>query len=399
MAPAIRFVGQPFAPGDAAASTLRDALADGDTRHLSVAVAWTRFGGLVRIADDLRAFRARGGRCKLITGIDEGGATRPGLALALLLFDEVRILHDTGGRTFHPKLYLAEGPSSARLLVGSSNLTAGGLYFNFEASVEARFALPCDGSHPALVGARDYLLALERDACCRALTPDVLEALARDARYRIAPTERRRAAGGATATDPRGADTDAVPDEPAVAFSPSSGAATLPPRLDRGQRQLLDELEGPVQPRPAASQPTPSAEVAARWVKVLNRTDAQHPPNAASNPTGNLRLSQARQRIDHRTWFRQALFAGCDWRRDFDSKGNAIETALVEMDATLGGAGIGTVEIRLDHAPHREAGQNNVPTIMHWGPVLGPMLRAVDLTGSAIAIERLATGAFRMTIA
>jgi hypothetical protein len=59
----------------------------------------------------------------------------------LNVFDRVHVVHDPGGRTFHPKLYLVEGPARATLLVGSSNATAGGLYFNFEASLEAIFEL------------------------------------------------------------------------------------------------------------------------------------------------------------------------------------------------------------------------------------------------------------------
>jgi hypothetical protein len=142
-----------------------------------------------------------------------------------------------------------------------------------------------------------------------------------------------------------------------------------------------------------------AAVVEARWTKVMNSTDAQHPPRARSNPTGNLRLARARQRIDHRTWFRRELFATCDWRARPDKAGNATETTLVAMDVAVRGAALGPLDLEIDHAPHRVAGQGNVPTVLHWGPVLGPMLRAADLTGSTIAIERLASGRFRLSIA
>ncbi|HEX4806850.1 MAG TPA: phospholipase D family protein [Conexibacter sp.] len=397
MAPTARFVGQPIAPDDTAACFLRDALAQPDVERLVIAVAWTRFGGLVRIADELRGFRARGGRARLITGIDEGGATRPGLALALLLFDDVMILHDAGGRTFHPKVYLAEGTSAARLLVGSSNLTAGGLYFNFEASVELRFSLPADGRDPALVGARAYLEALEGDACSDVLTPEALNVLAADPRYRIAATERRRVAADSDSRPT--VDTDAAVDQPSVAFPPSSTATSFPPPLDGDQRRLRRELEGAASaPLPASRGPQPAVSAVARWTKILAPTDAQRPPKSGSNPTGNLRLVRARQPIDQTTWFRHELFARCDWQPRLDRRGNPIEVATVAMDVVVRGVALGALDITVDHAAHRESGQDNHTTVLHWGPVLGPMLRAADLTGATLAIVRLVDGTFRLTI-
>jgi hypothetical protein len=48
---------------------------------------------------------------------------------------EIWISHNQNPSTFHPKIYLFENESKASISVGSGNLTEGGLYTNYEATV------------------------------------------------------------------------------------------------------------------------------------------------------------------------------------------------------------------------------------------------------------------------
>lgn len=400
MAPRLSFHGQPLADPHTAGSFLRSAIRDPDAGLLSVAVAWARFGGIARLAEDLRAFRDRGGSSTLIVGIDEGVATRPGLELALSLFDEVVLFHDLRGRTFHPKLYLVEGRSVSRLFVGSSNLTAAGLYLNFEASLQADFSLPGDANHEVLLDARSYLDALRSDTAALKIDAGLLAAVADDPRWRIIPTERRGehpAESAGVAPDEIEGRIDSTEQ---THFAATSAGITFPPPLSDPARALLDELETPAEqtePR-GETEVVPGSAALAWWSKTLTNTDAQHPPRPESNPTGNLRLSKAGHPIDHLTWFRRELFANQNWIVGIDSRGNPLETATVAMDVVVADSALGTIDIRVDHAPHREEGQNNVPTILHWGSSLGPILRAADYTGAVATIERLDSGSFRLTI-
>jgi len=43
--------------------------------------------------------------------------------------------------TFHPKVYLFKSDKAADLLIGSGNMTEGGIYSNYEASVRLRMDL------------------------------------------------------------------------------------------------------------------------------------------------------------------------------------------------------------------------------------------------------------------
>ena len=53
--------------------------------------------------------------------------------------------------------------------------------------------------------------------------------------------------------------------------------------------------------------------------------------------------------------------------------------------------------LEISHAPHREEGQNNIPTVLHWGTV-EPLLAATNHRGRNVIIERLADGKFRLEI-
>ena len=96
------------------------------------------------------------------------------------------MFHDPTGRTFHPKTYLAEGATKAVLLVGSSNAPPGGLFSNYEASLEATFELSTDEDAPALGKAKEYLeRLLDNDELCRALDEALIENLVQDPRYAV----------------------------------------------------------------------------------------------------------------------------------------------------------------------------------------------------------------------
>ena len=110
VAPSVRFRGQPFEDDKTTGAFLAEALADPGIESLTIVVAWARFGGLRRLEPEITAFRERGGSLRIVLGIDEGGATVPGLRVSIRLADEPFVFHDRTARTFHPKVYLAEGP-------------------------------------------------------------------------------------------------------------------------------------------------------------------------------------------------------------------------------------------------------------------------------------------------
>jgi HKD family nuclease len=132
----IEVLGQPDRGARSIGAAVNQALAWTDANEAWLAVAWAKRSGLTRLETRIRALRRRRKRIRALVGIDQHGATEEGLRLALDLFSEVRVYHDSSPtRTFHPKFYVIEGNARARVVAGSGNLTAGGLYENYEVAL------------------------------------------------------------------------------------------------------------------------------------------------------------------------------------------------------------------------------------------------------------------------
>jgi hypothetical protein len=392
-------------------------LDDDELDAITIVVAWVRFRGLLRLKSNIEGFRARGGRLRVVLGVDEGGATRPGLLGAMRLASRAYVFKDARGGTFHPKVYLGEGAHKAEMLVGSTNLTPGGLYTNVEASTSTVFELPAENQHPALCDVRLFVAGLidDRQACTR-LTRKTVDKLCADKRYRIALNERPRAGGRGR---PRGADpadidetaAGAAGETPGPLFSPSRRRRARIPALTQADKDELaalelDDPQEPQQPeasrpprgarRPGSSMSTGAVAVTDVWTKKLKLSDAQQ---VSSNITGLLRLSGGKQKVNHVRWFRRTFFrAPVVWRRTVDSGKHRISLADVPFDVRIDGVDHGTFVLLVDHGPHREADQNNVTTLIHWGPELGAMLREHNHTGQMLTLERLEGGSYRLTI-
>lgn len=129
---------QPY-KGSPLGEILKEALqAGGNTYHtLDAAIAYARLSGVRHIQPALSDFVAKGCRVRLILGIDQQGTSFEALTVLLDVIGdsgEIWIHHDERPNVvFHPKVYLFIGDSKSQLIVGSGNLTEGGLYTNDEA--------------------------------------------------------------------------------------------------------------------------------------------------------------------------------------------------------------------------------------------------------------------------
>ena len=105
--------------------------------NFRAAVAFVKRSGVQHIERSLAAFAERGD-VQIIVGIDHRGTSFEGLQdllAAVLPTGRVIVFHNPGSLTFHPKLFLFKSDVAAELLIGSGNLTAGGLYNNYEVGV------------------------------------------------------------------------------------------------------------------------------------------------------------------------------------------------------------------------------------------------------------------------
>lgn len=106
-----------------------------DYHTLNIVVAFAKNSGVLRLKNSLKSFRERGGIVNVYVGVDLGGTSYEALTALLLHTDSLNVVHSENGQTFHAKIYQLLGKEQGLIVVGSHNLTAGGLWTNFESSV------------------------------------------------------------------------------------------------------------------------------------------------------------------------------------------------------------------------------------------------------------------------
>ena len=128
----MEFINQPFT------GSLGDrliALLDSRDYHtLNIVVAFAKNSGVLRIKDSLEKFRAQGGIVNVYVGVDLGVTSYEALAALLLCTNSLKIVHSENSQTFHTKIYHFLGKEKGLIVVGSHNLTCGGLWTNIESS-------------------------------------------------------------------------------------------------------------------------------------------------------------------------------------------------------------------------------------------------------------------------
>jgi PLD-like domain len=387
---------QPFDDG----TDLRDffhAVASGtDFMTLRIVVAWAKRSGMRRAAGDLGAVRDRGGKVLAIVGVSEGGATEQGLNALLNQTDESHVFHDAG-RTFHPKVYLAEADDRALLLVGSNNLTAGGLAWNYEAGLWCELDLGVEAERRVRDDVVAYFERLKADAAvCLPLDTTTLASMVADTGLIIQNEDSVRRAEKPEPDAPEDTDSnEPLDDEPVPhVFGKSSlpkrkAPAVVPLTPRKAPARKVVPPVGAVFGSPA------EREIVKRWFKQMNRSDAQQRPNPNTNPTGVLRLSQEDFAIDHTRYFHEVFFAGSEWTPT--ARDASIDELWLPMQTVVDGEYLGDVNIRISYGAKRIADQGNVSTVLHWGD-LALRMRENNYQGMYVTLERAVGSTFDLTI-
>lgn len=132
----MQLLSQPFDSqlGDYLTQTLQSGKYD----TCSVAVAFAKNSGVLRLRDSLMKFRKNGGDIHFYVGVDMNGTSYEALSNLREISTSLHVIHDSSGQTFHTKLYSFSTGEESEITVGSNNLTGGGLWTNYESSLQLR---------------------------------------------------------------------------------------------------------------------------------------------------------------------------------------------------------------------------------------------------------------------
>lgn len=155
----MRVINQPF--DEQLGNVLINLLHGSEYRKLTCFVAFAKNSGVLRLKEAFDTFRSNGGEITVFIGIDLNGTSYEALTNLRSCIDSLYVVHFEGGQTFHPKFYFFEGKTRDTLIVGSNNLTGGGLWTNCESSILVDSEK--SGNDPSIV-------QLEFERCLRDVT-------------------------------------------------------------------------------------------------------------------------------------------------------------------------------------------------------------------------------------
>ncbi|MEM9752665.1 MAG: phospholipase D family protein [Planctomycetota bacterium] len=334
------------------------------------------FSALRKFLPTLETMVEDGGTFRLVIGANHGDPASKSDIDALLPMlagggDARLAIASFSNALFHPKtLHLSRADDTVVGVVGSANLTGKGLGHNVEAGVVIE---SCDLSRETLTeiaSAIDRWFECDIEGVYEITEQGDVTSLEEHGLI-VQPSTRRRLR---SANRARGAVTGRG-SLPVGWQPPRSTIAAEPAEVEGDDEQAIEDVED-----------IGRSAIVARWCKLLRSSDAQQ-VQPGTNPTGKLRLAKARWNIDQTSYFRDEFFGDENWVT-VDRQGTAYEEVHVRFIVECPGEDETPITLRIDHAPHRVADQNNVPTVLGWGPKVGQWLRDNNQSGRWVAIEK-----------
>lgn len=327
-----------------------------DLSKATISTAFMTASGLGLLEDVLSPIADR---TRIFVGIRNGITTVQSIQKALEIGCEVYMV-DTGTRQriFHPKMYFARSEKLAKLLLGSANLTMGGLRTNIEASIMQDLNSSADAAF--LAELEDKFNAMVTDYpehVIRAVDEAQLADLLRSGRLRDEQKAQPPVPAGSSADRAL----DSVPKMKLHTLPVPSGRPAAPPLP-------------PVPSVPPGVNAAMSGMEQVWESKGLRRRHLNIPNSEGTNPTGSMLMGVgAWQGIDQRHYFRDEVFAALDWESDADPKRAHIERAEAQIRLIVKDVDYGVHTVLLSHNTSTDTKaykQHNGMTSLHWGDAL-----------------------------
>lgn len=365
-------------------AAIRELFDLGDVRAVSISVAFVNEGGVEHIEEVLKPHASK---IRLFAGIRNDITSFQGLDRLRELIGPKLYTVDTGSRLliFHPKLFVVRGVDQARVLIGSANLTLGGLNNN----VEAGLLLNCD-----LSNADDLALVEEIEAQLDAMVVGYVD--------HVASVASKAVLEGMLKSGRLVNERALPPPRPRTSVADSGDTDTLTRialKVPRIRRPLMKasapktpKLSKPAAAKSAALVTTPaSIGVDAELVwesKTLTRRDLTIPTAAGTHATGSISLDKGllSEEVDHRHYFRDEVFPELAWT----TRSTTVDEAYAKFQLVVKGVSHGDFDLAIRHTTSTSSPsykQRNAMTRLSWGPMREHVARE-DLIGRTLALYR-----------
>jgi HKD family nuclease len=339
-------------------AAVRQVLSIPNPERIVISTAFMNEGGLFVLEQVLAPVAAQ---TTILAGIRNGITSAQGLRKSLALGCSTFAV-DTGSRTviFHPKIYFSRNADEARLVVGSANLTVGGLNSNIEASLLLTLDL-AERADAALAGELEQKI----DRMIAEYPAHVFQIPDNAAVQQLLDSGRVVDESVASAPSPSGSsrnrDLDSVPRMKLKTRAIPRRRPTALPAAGR---------------RPRAAAPAPTGVVApARerlalvWESTpLTRRDLTIPQAKNTNPTGSMLFKKGNSDIDQQTYFRASVFDQLAWRPDPRTRGKELAEADFQIIIRSVDYGVHTLTVTNDTRTNTPTYRQRQPmSALRWG--------------------------------
>lgn len=130
----MRIVNQPF--NETLGQILTDNLNNVKYSDFTFISAYAKISGVARLEDHIKTFKQNNGHVVAFIGIDQKNTSYEALINLYELCDQLFVIHSESlSSTFHHKVYTFKNDNLIWIAIGSNNLTAGGLWTNYESAM------------------------------------------------------------------------------------------------------------------------------------------------------------------------------------------------------------------------------------------------------------------------
>jgi HKD family nuclease len=296
----------------------------------------------------------------IIVGVDQKGTSKEALEALLDLQIDAYVFYHPAVAIFHPKIYLFEGKKRTELLIGSSNLTAQGLFTNIETSIHVSINNKINSDKKVLSQLKEYFEGLfdHSDPNLKRLSDELISKLVK---AKIVPTESERKEIQEN-KEIEIKETENIITE----IFPKRAIPKIPKEF--WGRKKLKSKKVDIYKQGA----TKKDDTELLWQSgELTERDLNIPHGSNTNPTGSMLFKKGKTKdIDQRHYFRDTVFADLNWEKDTNPKLSHFERALAKFQIIIDGTDCGTHELKLSHNTKTDTptyAQRNSITWISWG--------------------------------
>ena len=318
----------------------------------------------------------------IVTGVDQKGTSKEALEELLSLKVRSYIFYQPSITIFHPKIYLFEGRTTSELIIGSSNLTAQGLFTNVETSLLISIDNALEEDRRIILQLKDYYKGIfdATDPNLKKLSRNIIAELVK---AKVVPTEAYRRELQDKMEKSQGSVTHHI----VLKIFPERAIAKIPKEFKAFKKSSI--------PKPVpevASVGGYTAKVRLVWVSgEMTERDLNIPGGSNTNPTGSMLFKKGKTPgIDQRHYFRDTVFANLKWIRDNKPRTSHIERSEANFIIVINNQNEGRFRLALSHNTRtntRSYIQKNSMTSISWGSAKSKIANK-DLIGKNVNLYK-----------